>query len=30
MSTLPGNKVQSYLFFKGRCEEALKFYERRG
>jgi PhnB protein len=27
MSTLPGNKVQSYLFFEGRCEEALKFYE---
>lgn len=27
MSTLPNNKVQNYLFFEGRCEEALKFYE---
>ncbi len=25
--SLPDNKVQSYLFFEGRCEEALKFYE---
>ncbi len=27
MATGPSNKVQPYLFFDGRCEEALEFYK---
>ena len=27
MAMAPSNKVQSYLFFDGRCEEALEFYK---
>lgn len=28
MADMPNMKVQSYLFFDGRCEEALEFYKK--